>query len=107
LIVSSVSCIYGLGSPEAYEGMMIQVVVGAEMKRDHFLRELVRIQYTRNDIDFHRGKFRVRGDVVDVHPPYEEDRVIRVEFFGDFVDRLTWIDPLRGEVYPLAAAALA
>jgi excinuclease ABC subunit B len=98
LIVSSVSCIYGLGSPEAYEGMMIQVVVGAEMKRDHFLRELVRIQYTRNDIDFHRGKFRVRGDVVDVHPPYEEDRVIRVEFFGDFVDRLTWIDPLRGEV---------
>jgi excinuclease ABC subunit B len=97
LIVSSVSCIYGLGSPEAYEGMMIQVVVGAEMKRDHFLRELVRIQYSRNDIDFHRGRFRVRGDVVDVHPPYEEDRVIRVEFFGDFIDRLTWVDPLRGE----------
>lgn len=96
IIVSSVSCIYGLGSPEAYEGMMIQVVVGSELKRDHFLRELVRIQYSRNDIDFHRGKFRVRGDVVDIHPPYEDDRVIRVEFFGDYIDRVSWIDPLRG-----------
>ncbi|MBL7689837.1 MAG: excinuclease ABC subunit UvrB, partial [Bdellovibrionaceae bacterium] len=98
IIVSSVSCIYGLGSPEAYEGMMIQVVVGSEMKRDVFLRELVRIQYSRNDIDFHRGKFRVRGDTVDIHPPYEDERVIRVEFFGDYVDRVSWIDPLRGTV---------
>jgi len=98
IIVSSVSCIYGLGSPEAYEGMMIQVFAGKELKRDKFLRELVRIQYNRNDIDFHRGTFRVRGDVVDVFPPYEEDRVIRIEFFGDFVDRLSWVDPLRGEV---------
>lgn len=98
IIVSSVSCIYGLGSPEAYEGMMIHIVVGSEMRRDHFLRELVRIQYARNDIDFHRGKFRVRGDIIDIHPPYEEDRVIRVEFFGDFIEKVSWIDPLRGEV---------
>lgn len=98
LIVSSVSCIYGLGSPEAYEGMMLQVFANKEIKRDMFLRELVRIQYTRNDIDFHRGTFRVRGDLVDVFPPYEEDKVIRIEFFGDFVDRLAWVDPLRGEI---------
>lgn len=98
IIVSSVSCIYGLGSPEAYENMMLQVFANKELKRDQFLRELVRIQYNRNDIDFHRGTFRVRGDIVDVFPPYEEDRAIRVEFFGDFVDRLRWVDPLRGEV---------
>lgn len=98
VIISSVSCIYGLGSPEAYEGMMIQVVTNKDLKRDKFLRELVRIQYKRNDVDFHRGTFRVRGDIVDVFPPYEEERVIRVEFFGDFVDRLSWIDPLRGEM---------
>jgi len=97
IIVSSVSCIYGLGSPEAYEGMMLQVFANKELKRDKFLRELVRIRYSRNDIDFHRGTFRVRGDVVDVFPPYEESRVIRIEFFGDFVDRLAWVDPLRGE----------
>jgi len=97
IIVSSVSCIYGLGSPEAYEGMMIHIVGGTEIRRDHFLRELVRIQYARNDIDFHRGKFRVRGDVVDIHPPYEEDRVVRVEFFGDYIEKVSWIDPLRGE----------
>jgi excinuclease ABC subunit B len=97
IIVSSVSCIYGLGSPEAYEGMMLQVFANKELKRDKFLRELVRIQYSRNDVDFHRGTFRVRGDVVDVFPPYEEERVIRVEFFGDFVDKLSWVDPLRGE----------
>ena len=95
VIVSSVSCIYGLGSPEAYEGMMIMLGVGLEIKRDHLLRELIRIQYTRSDIDFHRGTFRVRGDTVEVHPPYEDDRVIRIEFFGDFIERLTWVDPLR------------
>ena len=81
IIVSSVSCIYGLGSPEAYEGMMIHVVNGSEMKRDHFLREIVRIQYQRNDVDFSRGCFRVRGDVVEVFPPSEEDRALRIEFF--------------------------
>lgn len=98
IIVSSVSCIYGLGSPEAYEGMMIQVVANTELKRDHFLRELVRIQYTRNNIDFHRGTVRVRGDNVEVFPPYEEDRAIRIEFFGDFIEKIAWIDPVTGEV---------
>jgi excinuclease ABC subunit B len=98
IIVSSVSCIYGLGSPEAYEGMMIHLIANSEMKRDHLLRELVRIQYPRNDIDFHRGTFRVRGDVVDIFPPYEEDKIIRVEFFGDYIDKLMWMDPLTGEV---------
>ena len=97
IIVSSVSCIYGLGSPEAYQNMMLQVFANKELKRDKFLRELVRVQYTRNDVDFHRGTFRVRGDIVDVFPPYEEDKCIRVEFFGDFVDKLSWVDPLRGE----------
>jgi len=98
IIVSSVSCIYGLGSPEAYEGMMLHVVANTEVKRDVFLRELVRIQYKRNDVDFHRGTFRVRGDVVDIFPAYEEERVIRVEFFGDFIDKVSWVDPLRGNV---------
>lgn len=98
IIISSVSCIYGLGSPEAYSKMMLHIVANREVRRDDFLRELVRIQYTRNDIDFSRGKFRVRGDVVEVFPPYEDARAIRVEFFGDYIDRLSWIDPLRGEV---------
>ncbi len=98
IIVSSVSCIYGLGSPEAYEGMMILMSVNQEVRRDTFLRELVRIQYTRNDVDFHRGTFRVRGDVVEVMPPYEEVRAIRVEFFGDYIDKISWVDPLRAKV---------
>ncbi len=98
LIVSSVSCIYGLGSPEAYEGMMISLRTGAEVKRDHFLRELIRILYNRNDVDFHRGTFRVRGDMVEIFPPYEQERAIRVEFFGDFIDKISWVDPLRGAV---------
>ncbi len=98
IIVSSVSCIYGLGSPEAYEGMMIHLVSNSEMRRDTLLRELVRIQYNRNDIDFHRGTFRVRGDSVEVHPPYEEDRALRIEFFGDFIDKIVWVDPLRGKL---------
>jgi excinuclease ABC subunit B len=98
IIVSSVSCIYGLGSPEAYEGMMIQVVANAELKRDHFLRELIRIQYQRNNVDFHRGTIRVRGDIVEVFPPYEDQRAIRIEFFGDFVEKISWVDPLTGQV---------
>ena len=98
IIVASVSCIYGLGSPEAYEGMMIHIENNKEIRRDHFLRELVRIQYRRNDVDFHRGTFRVRGDVVEVLPPYEEEKAIRIEFFGDFIDRICWVDPLRGKV---------
>ncbi|QDK38211.1 excinuclease ABC subunit UvrB [Bdellovibrio sp. NC01] len=98
IIVSSVSCIYGLGSPEAYEGMMIQIVSNTEMKRDHLLRELIRVQYQRNNVDFSRGTVRVRGDNVEIFPPYEEERAVRVEFFGDFVERLSWIDPLTGQV---------
>ncbi len=98
IIVSSVSCIYGLGSPEAYEGMMIQIVSNTEMKRDHLLRELIRIQYQRNNVDFSRGTVRVRGDNVEIFPPYEEERAVRVEFFGDFIERLSWIDPLTGQV---------
>lgn len=97
IIVSSVSCIYGLGSPEAYEGMMVQVVAQQKLKRDDLLRDLIRIQYTRNNIDFSRGGIRVRGDVVEVFPPYEDSRAIRIEFFGDFVDRLSWVDPLTGQ----------
>lgn len=96
IIVSSVSCIYGLGSPEAYEGMMIQVIANTEVKRDHFLKELIRIQYERNNVDFHRGTIRVRGDVVEVFPPYEEDKALRFEFFGDFIESISWIDPLSG-----------
>ncbi|MEM7646051.1 MAG: excinuclease ABC subunit UvrB, partial [Pseudomonadota bacterium] len=99
IIVSSVSCIYGLGSPEAYEGMLVQIESNKDMKRDHLLRELVRIQYTRGDHDFHRGTFRVRGDVVDIFPPYEDSKVVRVEFFGDFVEKICWFDPLTGEVF--------
>lgn len=98
IIVSSVSCIYGLGSPEAYEGMMIQVVANTEMKRDHLLRELIRIQYQRNNVDFSRGTVRVRGDNVEIFPPYEDSRAVRVEFFGDFIERLSWIDSLTGQV---------
>lgn len=98
IIVSSVSCIYGLGSPEAYEGMMIQVVANTEVKRDHLLKELIRIQYQRNNVDFSRGTVRVRGDNVEIFPPYEEARAIRVEFFGDYIERLSWIDPLTGQV---------
>ena len=99
IIVSSVSCIYGLGSPEAYEGMMIQVTNGQKLKRDDFLKELIRIQYNRNNVDFSRGNIRVRGDVVEVFPPYEETRALRFEFFGDFVDRICWIDPLTAQIY--------
>lgn len=97
IIVSSVSCIYGIGSAEEYENMTIELKVNLKMKRDELLRELVKIQYRRKDIDFHRGTFRVRGDTVEVHPAYEEDRVIRIEFFGDFIERMSWVDPLKGE----------
>lgn len=99
IIVSSVSCIYGLGSPEAYEGMMIQVTNGQKLKRDEFLKELIRIQYNRNNVDFSRGNIRVRGDVVEVFPPYEEDRALRIEFFGDYVEKICWIDPLTAQIY--------
>lgn len=97
IIVSSVSCIYGLGSPEAYEGMMIHLEANTQIKRDHLLKELIRVQYQRNNVDFHRGTFRVRGDVVEVFPPYEEEKALRIEMFGDFIETLKWVDPLTGQ----------
>src|SRR5437764_4018027 len=97
LIVASVSCIYGLGSPEAYFDMLLFLEAHASADRDRVLRKLVDIQYQRNDIDFHRGTFRVRGDVVEIFPAYEEARALRVEFFGDTVETITEIDPLRGK----------
>ena len=98
IIVASVSCIYGLGSPEAYHGMLLYLEEGLEKDRKEVLRKLVDILYERNDIDFHRGTFRVRGDRVEIFPAYEEDRAIRVEFFGDTVEAIREIDPLRGKV---------
>jgi len=97
IIVASVSCIYGLGSPEAYLGMIVQLDVGSEISREEILRRLIEIQYERNDIDFHRGTFRVRGDVVEIFPPYEDERALRVEFFGDTIEAIYLIDPLRGK----------
>ena len=98
IIVASVSCIYGLGSPEAYSGMLVQAEKGAAADRDQMLKKLVEIQYERNDLDFHRGTFRVRGDVVEIFPAYEEDRALRIEFFGDLIEKISEIDPLRGLV---------
>ncbi|HET8733187.1 MAG TPA: excinuclease ABC subunit UvrB, partial [Anaeromyxobacteraceae bacterium] len=96
IIVASVSCIYGLGTAEAYFGLLQQIERGQEFVRDRFIRSLVDIQYERNDVDFHRGTFRVRGDTVEVFPPYEESRAIRIGFFGDVVERISEFDPLRG-----------
>jgi excinuclease ABC subunit B len=98
IIVASVSCIYGIGSAETYEGLLIEIVKGEEMRRDNLLRRLVDIQYERNDVDFHRGTFRVRGDVVEIFPAYEESTAIRVEFFGDEIDAISEVDPIRGRV---------
>ncbi len=98
IIVASVSCIYGLGSPEAYHGLLLFLERGAMVPREKILNKLVEIQYERNDIDFHRGTFRVRGDIVEVFPAYEEDRAIRIELFGDEVESISEIDPLRGKV---------
>ncbi len=96
LIVASVSCIYGLGSPESYQEMLLFLRTGQETAREDVLRKLVEIQYQRNDVDFHRGTFRVRGDVLEIFPAHEEDRAIRVEFFGDEIDTIREIDPLTG-----------
>ncbi|MBI2395127.1 MAG: excinuclease ABC subunit UvrB [Deltaproteobacteria bacterium] len=98
IIVASVSCIYGIGAAETYFGMRIDVKRGEEQRRDEFLRQLVEIQYSRNDVDFHRGTFRVRGDVVEVFPANEQDTAIRVEFFGDEVEAIKEVDPMRGVV---------
>src|SRR6188472_3063413 len=97
IIVASVSCIYGLGSPEAYYGMMLPLQKGQRIERDDILRKLVEIQYERNDVEFGRGTFRVRGDIVEVVPSYEE-HALRIGLFGDEVDELAWFDPLTGKV---------
>ena len=97
LIVASVSCIYGIGSVEDYDGLSVEVVKGERRVRDKLLRQLTDIQYQRNDVDFHRGTFRVRGDVVDVYPAGEE-WAYRIDMFGDEVERITKIDPLTGEI---------
>jgi excinuclease ABC subunit B len=96
IIVTSVSCIYGLGSPEAYYGMLLPLQLGQRIPREQILKKLVEIQYERNDVEFTRGTFRVRGDVVEVYPSYEED-ALRIELFGDDVDALTTFDPLTGK----------
>ncbi len=98
IVVASVSCIYGLGAPEDYLAMRVELEVGEEISRQKLLRMLVEMLYDRNDTDFHRGVFRVRGDRVEIFPAYEEDLAIRVEFFGDEIDGLFEIDPLRGTV---------
>jgi excinuclease ABC subunit B len=98
LIVASVSCIYGLGSPEYYRGMNLSLKVGEERRRDDILLHLVQMQYARNDFDFSRATFRVRGDLLDIYPAYEEDLGYRIEFFGDTVERMSEIDPLTGKV---------
>ena len=98
IIVASVSCIYGLGSPEAYHGMLLYLQEGDKMERDEILGKLVEIQYERNDIDFHRGTFRAHGDIIEIFPSYSEDRAIRISLFGDEVETIEEIDPLKGEV---------
>jgi len=97
IIVASVSCIYGLGSPEAYFDLMVYLEEGMEIERDRVLRKLVDIQYQRKDFDFHRGTFRVRGDVVEVFPAYEDTSAVRIDFFGDRIEGLSEIDPIRGK----------
>jgi excinuclease ABC subunit B len=94
IIVASVSCIYGLGSPEAYHGMLLFLEKGAILERDQALQKLVEIQYKRNDVDFQRGTFRVRGDVLEILPVYERNEALRVEFFGDEIERISAFDPI-------------
>ena len=97
IIVASVSCIFALGSPEAYRAMTIPLEMGRTVSRERLLDDLVRIQYQRNDVDFHRGTFRVRGDVVEIFPAYEGETAVRVEFYGDEIEGISEIDPLRGK----------
>jgi excinuclease ABC subunit B len=97
IIVASVSCIYGLGSPEAYQGLLLHLDRGQQIEREKVLRKLVEIHYQRSDMDFHRGTFRVRGDVVEIFPAHEAERAVRIEFFGNQVERILEIDPLWGK----------
>ena len=98
IIISSVSCIYGIGSPDDYQNMIISLRPGMEKDRDEVIRQLIDIQYDRNEMDFHRGTFRVRGDVLEIFPADYSDTAVRVEFFGDEIDRITEIDTLTGEI---------
>jgi excinuclease ABC subunit B len=98
IIVASVSCIYGIGAAEAYLGMKVDLSCGVEVRRDAVLRRLVEIQYERNDVDFSRGTFRVRGDVVEIFPAYEREKAIRIEWWGDEIESISEVDPLRGKV---------
>ena len=98
IVVASVSCIYGLGAPEDYLGLRVHLETDMEISREKLLKDLVNIQYTRNDTDFHRGTFRVRGDRVEIFPVYEEELGLRVDFFGDTIEEISEIDPLKGEV---------
>ena len=98
IVVASVSCIYALGSPQEYRNQLLLVRDRADMSRDEFLAGLVAIQYERNDFDFHRGTFRVRGDSVEIFPSYQQNTAVRVEFFGDTIDAISEIDPLTGRV---------
>lgn len=98
IVVASVSCIYGIGSPEEYFSQRITLLTQDKIERDELLRKLVENQYQRNDIDFHRGTFRVRGDIVEVFPAYEDSQVVRIEFFDDVIDGIFIVDPLRGKV---------
>ena len=98
IIIASVSCIYGLGSPEEYREMVVSLRTGMEIDRNQLLHKLVDIQYERNDIDFTRGTFRVRGDVVEIFPASRDEHCIRVEFFGDEIDRIREVDALTGEI---------
>ncbi|MDH5543648.1 MAG: excinuclease ABC subunit UvrB [Nitrospinota bacterium] len=98
IIVASVSCIYGIGSPESYYGMLIRLEVGQKMERDDFITRLVDMSYSRNNIDFKRGTFRIMGDTVEIFPIYESDEAIRVEFFGDEIDAISRVDSLTGKV---------
>jgi len=98
IVVASVSCIYGLGAPEDYLGLRVHLETDMDISREKLLKDLVNIQYTRNDTDFHRGTFRVRGDRVEIFPVYEEELGLRVDFFGDTIEEISEIDPLKGEV---------
>jgi len=98
LIVASVSCIYGIGSPDVYQSLRVELIPGTTLPRDDLVAGLIAMQYQRNDVDFHRGTFRVRGDIVDIFPSYEAEIAVRVEYFGDEIESISEIDPLRGIV---------
>ncbi|MBF0199849.1 MAG: excinuclease ABC subunit UvrB [Desulfamplus sp.] len=98
IVVSSVSCIYGLGAPEEYLALRVEVSLDMEKSRENLIADLVEIQYERNDVDFHRGTFRVRGDRIEIFPAYEENRALRIDFFGDTIESISEIDPLKGDV---------